>query len=1253
MKKAASRVMMFVLTFTLLLTIQAPAQTSVGLGGGGSTYGPVISPSDPNTIFVSCDLTGLYRSTDGGQHWTLLDGRFVQGSTNFTVAFDPTNTNHLVGFHPQKGLMESFQGGIDGSWSPFAAQIPKSNPNINVVLTAFAFSADATPKLLAGTTNGLFSFVPANGAQPAQWVAQTLPTGASANILKILFLKDPGTSQQVPFTASSTGIYNETSTTWNAVSSLPITVSDFAGGSNAVHYALYAVGNTSVAYRFASDSQSWTPFNPDTTLTGSCAEFQRVGVSNSNPDTAYVTTTFPDRVACPTAVYKGAFSGGLITWSHVYNGFQGSAGVNLTPGWIEINKLPNPPNSPIPAYGLDWTFGGAPHGFAVAPSDPSTVVFTNNAATHVTRDGGTSWTQRYTSGTAPGGPWQTTGMDITTAWNYYIRNSTHLIANTDIALSRSTDSGKTWNLISRSDITPSSAGAEWNTFYELASDGNIGAGSSIWAAVSGEHDIPYESELDDSVVLSQRGATIIGAVLLSTDEGATWHKLSDASLPNAPVVALINNGGVLYASVWGHGVYKSTAPNLGTTWTPVGATSVGLHPYRLHFDPSGNLYVSVAASVTHMPLSVQSGGLFELVGTTWVDVTSSLKSAQSFSGESLSPMDFTFDPADSSMIYLAAETIAGSAAPSGAAPGGLYKFNPSATPQWTKLTTLDTALAAANYHDSIVAYAPSFISNTLYVTTITHGTWQSADKGATWSEAFTSVPFLGSQRLVPASASYSETVGDTFDSAHFTTPSFTLTAPASFLTTAAVTVNGSEQSSTTTGSPGAPGTGGTITISGTDRKIVNSDGTNFDTGDVIVTVGPTSKDILYSKTSTNVNLASAVAAAFNNDPGSVVSATLSGASVSFTSRTVGTSTNYAVSTSAASNFGFPFTGTSFTVSPASTALTGGQNAVAGTSVFDAGTVTLTVNGHVETVSYGQSSASATLAAALANQINSDTAAQLTATASGSTVNLAGVMYITTLGGSVRKTGAPAVCAPLTGTVTISGTEQSTTTGGSPGAPGTGGTITISGTDRKIVNSDGTNFDTGDVIVTVGPTSKDILYSKTSTNVNLASAVAAAFTNDPSSVVTATASGSSVSFTSRTVGASTNYAVSTSAASNFGFPFTGTSFTVSPASTALTGGQNAVAGGTTFDAGTVTITVNGTPYTISYGQGSTSASVASALVSQINGDSAAVVMASLSGSTVTLTTKLQCSVPHYTLSATTTHQFPAPSFNATASGPTLQ
>jgi hypothetical protein len=34
--------------------------TPVGVGGGGTMYGPQISPTDPNTMVVACDRARLF-----------------------------------------------------------------------------------------------------------------------------------------------------------------------------------------------------------------------------------------------------------------------------------------------------------------------------------------------------------------------------------------------------------------------------------------------------------------------------------------------------------------------------------------------------------------------------------------------------------------------------------------------------------------------------------------------------------------------------------------------------------------------------------------------------------------------------------------------------------------------------------------------------------------------------------------------------------------------------------------------------------------------------------------------------------------------------------------------------------------------------------------------------------------------------------------------------------------------------------------
>ena len=69
------------------------AWTSIGLGGGGAMYTPAISPADPSLILLSCDMSGVYRSTDGGKNWEMIHYRQLTSSTRVRPAWHPTDPN--------------------------------------------------------------------------------------------------------------------------------------------------------------------------------------------------------------------------------------------------------------------------------------------------------------------------------------------------------------------------------------------------------------------------------------------------------------------------------------------------------------------------------------------------------------------------------------------------------------------------------------------------------------------------------------------------------------------------------------------------------------------------------------------------------------------------------------------------------------------------------------------------------------------------------------------------------------------------------------------------------------------------------------------------------------------------------------------------------------------------------------------------------------------------------------------------------
>ena len=52
----------------------------LGLGGAGGMYTPAISPRNPKLMFISCDMSGDYRSTTGGKTWEMIDSMQLRSS---------------------------------------------------------------------------------------------------------------------------------------------------------------------------------------------------------------------------------------------------------------------------------------------------------------------------------------------------------------------------------------------------------------------------------------------------------------------------------------------------------------------------------------------------------------------------------------------------------------------------------------------------------------------------------------------------------------------------------------------------------------------------------------------------------------------------------------------------------------------------------------------------------------------------------------------------------------------------------------------------------------------------------------------------------------------------------------------------------------------------------------------------------------------------------------------------------------------
>lgn len=163
----------------------------------------------------------------------------------------------------------------------------------------------------------------------------------------------------------------------------------------------------------------------------------------------------------------------------------------------------------------------------------------------------------------------------------------------------------------------------------------------------------------------------------------------------------------------------------------------------------------------------------------------------------------------------------------------------------------------------------------------------------------------------------------------------------------------------------------------------------YDYGTVSITVGGHTDYISYDQY-TNSNAASvayALAGAINGDSSALVTASASGSTLTVTAKTTGASTNYSYSVSGSTSDPYDFYGASF--GGGSGSLADGLDYYAGTTVYDTGTITMTVGSFTTSaVTYSSSSnnTASAVASALATLLNG-AGSPVNATTTGATINL--------------------------------------------------------------------------------------------------------------------------------------------------------------------------------------------------------------------------------------------------------------------------
>ena len=717
--------------------VQNAAWKVIGPGGGGAQYIPTISPFDPDTAMVACDMTGSYITHDGGKQWEELNFKVQAGA----FAFDPVNKGVIyaggTGLYRSEDNGEKWQlifpdpanvtGEVtEGDHAEHAFVANNGWPGGNV--KAIAIDPAQPDRIFVGINPGnkhadgintdevLIYYSQDRGAN---W-KQVLKVGCGVeytNFIKLFIDPTSPMDDRRLYVFTDTGIY-VSSTGGFRLEALDIagffntlTIADIAWGIDGksgkpVFYLLCPTQNQggkflSKVYRSEDSCNTWreimTGLNADQ-ADGQSRKFTRIATCLNDASIVYLSCCEPtgdNPNRSPSPFYCGVFKSEDCgnSWKWVLK-IGDKNPENRKLGWIEKD------------YATDW--GGAPFNFGVSPSDPDICYASDWGTAYRTVDGGKSWEQLYCN-VQSDGTYTSRGLDVTNIYGVHFdpfKKEHMAITCTDVGLFDSTNSGASW-MHSQNGVP-----SQWiNTCYWLIFDPEVkGKAWSVWSDC---HDLPRPKMIRNGKVNN-----CVGGVCKTEDGMETWKK-SNAGMPeNCAMTHIVLNPGspagsrTLYATGFGRGVFKSEDD--GNTWTLKNNGIKGnLNAWNLVMLPDGTLYLLVARGFENgRPVD---GALYKSNdgADSWQKVK--LPAGASF------PNDLCFDPENQQHMYMACWPESSTEGEKG---GGLY-VSENGGKSWSLLYN-----AASHVYG--VTVDPDKTS-TLFIGTFEGSVLRSDDGGKNWA----------------------------------------------------------------------------------------------------------------------------------------------------------------------------------------------------------------------------------------------------------------------------------------------------------------------------------------------------------------------------------------------------------------------------------------------------------------------------------------------------------------------------------------
>ena len=617
---------LLLMCLSLLNTLASFAQPTVfeskGMGGGGATFQPSISPFNDGLYYITSDMSHVLKSENAGQTFGQIHSNEFQASgqhskIQFTADPDILYSFGFTGYPAPNEPMKSMDGGQTwtaltgdptngGVWQLFADPTTTQR----VVLCSYrevflstdggvsfkSIYAPGSSVYLGGVFwDGTDIYIAVNGATPNG--STPLLLVSNTNGTDFIAQSVNGDFTEGHYFRTMEGVKDA----HGQVHLYAVTMHSTFGG------LLFSEwwGPTRKLLRLDySNDATWQSISGAATglqLTSDGGSFHpnHIVTCASAPNTLYVG----GYDAPAMEVYRSNDSG--QTWSLVLDCENDNQNQNIATGWIGAGG------------DFNWWWSGSVLGMEVADSNPDVVIITDFVSAHHTRDGGVSWQALYVSPTdlTPSGSnsstnkaYRSNGFEVTTCWDMHWFSENELfVGYSDVQGFISDDKGDSWS-------TDYTYPKKYNTTYGITPAPN---GEKIYACVSDKHDMYGNIYLTDALIDSGTGE-----IFESLDKGKTWTRTYDFQRVVLDLAIDTKNPNRFYACVANStdgGIYYSK--DYGNSWSllPAPPRTEG-HPVEIKVLEENTL-VAVFSARYHEGVFTPSSGIFVSAdnGQTWQD----------------------------------------------------------------------------------------------------------------------------------------------------------------------------------------------------------------------------------------------------------------------------------------------------------------------------------------------------------------------------------------------------------------------------------------------------------------------------------------------------------------------------------------------------------------------------------------------------------------------------------------------------------